>query len=388
MDTAHYFDLTAPENDIEALTIQAADHFDCDLINGSTGERYKGFILAKSPQGKNLTICDTEFKKSATDQKYQPRLIFRRVDDGFNDVNAPSSSRNRRIPFADGSDGYREFWKMVSFLFKFKETIDLGDFDGTYQVISSDQFKEYITNAANKDEITKIAEELGVDVSEILRTKSTITLLKNYRTKLQEFIDNDASEIAVQNWLDEDGHKYRQQRCLIFGLEYIDFKREGNASGKRFDVLTRVGSKFIDHVLIELKSPSANIFKVDAVTNANGGTSSEYNISKELARAIPQILEYRCTLMDKQPGDPELERLGITSTEKIRIGKCIVVIGKHDNDARWLKNRENLVRSLGSDFEIWTYTELLNKLDATIQNLERIKENEEPEDEVNLDDWF
>lgn len=388
MDTAHYFDLTVPENDIETLTIQVADHFDCDLISSASGERYKGFILAKSPQGNNLTICDTEFKRSATDQKYQPRLIFRRVDDEFNDVNAPSNARNRRIPFADGADGYREFWKMVSFLFKFKETIDLGDFDGTYQVISSDQFKEYITNAANKDEITQIAEELGVDISEILRTKSTITLLRNYRDKLQEFIDNDASETDVQNWLDEDGHRYRQQRCLIFGLEYIDFKREGNASGKRFDVLTRVGSKFIDHVLIELKSPSADIFKIDAVSNANGGTSSEYNISKELARAIPQILEYRSTLMDKQPGDPELERLGITSTEKIHIGKCIVVIGKHNSDARWLKNRENLVRSLGSDFEIWTYTELLNKLDATIQNLERIKEDEEPEEENDIDDWF
>lgn len=53
--------------------------------------------------------------------------------------------RLRTVPTAIAS-----FWKMVSFLFKFKETIDLGDFDGTYQIISSDQFKEYITNVANK----------------------------------------------------------------------------------------------------------------------------------------------------------------------------------------------------------------------------------------------
>ena len=91
-----------------------------------------------------------------------------------------------------------------------------------------------------------------MDVSEVLRTRSTITLLKSYQKKLQQFVDDNASETDVQNWLDENGSKYRQQRCLIFGLEYIDFKREGNTSGKRFDVLTRVGSKYIDHVLIEL----------------------------------------------------------------------------------------------------------------------------------------
>jgi len=380
MDTAHYFDLTVPENDIDTLTISEADHFDCNLVNHSTGVMYKGFVLSRSPQGNNLTICDTEFKRSGTDNKYQPRLIFRRVDSEFNDVNAPSGSRSRRIPFSDGSDGYREFWIMIAFLYRFKETIDFGKFDGTYQVISSEQLKEFMNNSANKDKITRIAEDLGVDVSEILRTKSTITLLKNYRAKLQEFIDSAASETDVQNWLDEDGHKYRQQRCLIFGLEYIDFNREGSVNSKNFDVLTRVGSKYIDHVLIELKSPSDNIFEIETSQTINSGTDT-YRIHKHLSRAIPQILEYKSALESKDLGDAELEKLGIY--EKPHIGKCIIVIGKHSDNPRWLKNRENLLRSLNSSLEIWTYSELLNKLDATIQNLERIKESEEPEQ-----DWF
>lgn len=373
MDTTNYFDLTIPENDIEQLTINEHDHFDCNLVNANTGEAYKGFILAKSPQGNNLTVCDTEFKRSGTDDKYQPRLIFRRVDDQFIDVNAPSSSRSRRIPFSDGADGYREFWKMVAFLFKFKETIDFGDFDGTYQVISADQFKDYMNNSANKDEVTRIANELGVDISEILRSTSTLTLLKSYRQKLQGFIDSNASETDVQNWIDEDDHKFRQQRCLIFGLEYIDFKREGSVNSKNFDVLTRVGSKYIDHVVIELKSPSDNIFEVTTADTINEPTGT-YKIHKQLSRAIPQILEYKSALESKQPGDAELEKLGIF--KKPYIGKCIIVIGKHTDNPRWLLNRENLVRSLNSGLEIWTYTELLNKLDATIQNLERIKESE------------
>lgn len=376
MDTGAYFDLSIPENDIEALTINQVDQFDCNLLNSGTGEVYQGFILAKSPQGNNFTICDVSFKKSGTDDKYQPRLTFHRVDREFNDVNAPSSSRSRRIPFSTGEDGYREFWKMIAFLFKFKEMVDFGEFENTYQVISSDQLKEYMNNSANSDEITKVAEELGVDVSEILRTKSTLKLLISYRDKLQEFIDQGSSETDVQNWLDEEDHKYRQQRCLIFGLEYIDFKREGSTNSKNFDVLTRVGSKYIDHVLIELKSPSDNIFEITSAATINEPTDS-YKIHKQLSRAIPQILEYKSSLESKDAGDAELEKLGIF--EKPRIGKCIVVIGKHNDNPRWLKNRENLVRSLNSGLEIWTYTELLNKLDATIKNLEKIRdlENEE-----------
>ena len=378
MDISGYFDLTIPENDIESLTINRQNHFDCSLIDNTTGEVYKGFVLAKSPRGNNLTVCDTEFKRSGTDNKYQPRLTFRRIDEQFNDVNAPSGSRSRRIPFADGSDGYREFWKMISFLFRFKELIDFGEFDGTYQVISAEQLKEYMNNSTNEDSITKMADELGVEVSELLRTRSTLRLLKSYRDKLQEFVDTDASETEVQNWLDEDNHKYRQQRCMIFGLEYIDFQREGSVSSKRFDVLTRVGSKYIDHVLIELKSPSDNMFDIDMSDTINYPTG-QYRINEPLARAIPQILEYKSILEDKSAGDPDLERLGINT--KAYIGKCIIVIGKHSDDARWMQNRKNFVKSLGSTLEIWTYTELLDKLNSTIENLERIKEQENPEED-------
>lgn len=374
MDADSYFDLTVTENDIDTLTIRVSGLFNCKLVNSTSGEVYKGFILAKSPQGNKLTICDIDFQRSATDNKYQPRLVFRRTDPELNDTNAPSSSRSIRMPFAGGSDGYREFWKMIFFLYKFKETIDFGEFDGTYQVISGEQLKQYLNDAQNKHEITLVAEELEVDVSEFLRTISTLKLLKSYREKLQYFIDNDSSETEVQNWIDEDDHKYRQQRCLIFGLEYIDFKREGSTSSKNFDVLTRVGSKYIDHVLIELKSPSDDIFEITSNETINEPTD-KYKIHKELARAIPQILEYKSSLEAKAPGDAELEKLGIFN--KPRIGKCVVVIGKHSDNPRWVQNRENLVRSLNSSLEIWTYTELLNKLDATIANLERIKESED-----------
>jgi len=44
------------------------------------------------------------------------------------------------------------------------------------------------------------------------------------------------NETFIQNWIDEEDGKYRKQRCLIFGIEYIAPKREGRLSGKRFDI--------------------------------------------------------------------------------------------------------------------------------------------------------
>lgn len=377
MNPNEYFDLTNPDNDIDELVINQRDRFNCSLVNSRTSDTYKGFILAKSPEGNRITVCELDFQRSTTDDKYQPRLTFRRTSADFNDASAPSSSRHIRMPFASGEDGYREFWKMIFFLYKFKELIDFGDFEGRYQVLTSEQLTEYLNNQENHQKIIDAAKELGTDVAGLLRSSATLKLLEEYRDKLQGFIDNNASETDVQNWIDEDDHKYRQQRCLIFGLEYIDFKREGSVSSKKFDVLTRVGSKYIDHVLIELKSPSDDIFEIISTDTTNEPTG-EYRLHRELARAIPQILEYKKILESKEPGDPELEKLGIVG--KPHIGKCIIVIGKHGDGPRWLANRENLVRSLNSSLEIWTYTELLNKLNATIDNLKRIEEEKSDDD--------
>jgi len=370
---SNYFDLIDTKNDINTLTINKVDHFNCNLIDKRNNNIFSGFLLGKSPKGNRYTLCDVDFHRSNTDGKYQPRLIFRKVDASFNDTIARLNSKGLRIPFSNGEDGYREFWKMISFLFSFKETVDFGMFDGTYQVVSSDQLKSFFNDNKNLTEIEKLAGELKLNVSDLLRTKSTVSLLKNYKQKIEYFIKNNVNEKEVQNWIDEDNHKFRQQRCLIFGLEYINFKREGSLSSKNFDVLTKVGSKHIENVLIELKSPSDDIFEIESSETINDKTYT-YKIHKHLARAIPQILEYKSIIENKKVGDPELEKLGIYNAP--RIAKCIVIIGKHSEDPRWKENRDNLVKSLNSGLEIWTYTELLNKIDATISNLERINEHE------------
>src|SRR3954462_1840641 len=99
MNRGNYFDLTDSVNDINELVIDTQDYYSCSLISSTTGDVYCGFILAKSPAGNRLTVCDVGFRRSSTDGKYQPRLTFRRADQEFKDVGPPSTSRHLRIPF-------------------------------------------------------------------------------------------------------------------------------------------------------------------------------------------------------------------------------------------------------------------------------------------------
>ncbi|HAU98630.1 MAG: hypothetical protein UX04_C0002G0220 [Microgenomates group bacterium GW2011_GWF2_45_18] len=173
------------------------------------------------------------------------------------------------------------------------------------------------------------------------------------------------NETFIQNWIDEEDHKHRKKRCLIFGIEYVDPKREGFLNSKRFDILAEQNRNH--HVIIELKSPDADIFKVEESANANGGKNTTYNLSPDLSRAIPQVLSYKDWYERTTP--EELQGIGIV--DRKRVSKCIIVIGQNKpDDEVWMSNLSRLRSSL-SGMEIWTYTDLIEKLENTIANLEQ-----------------
>lgn len=188
--------------------------------------------------------------------------------------------------------------------------------------------------------------------------------LKDNLSFLQNALSEDKSETDIQNWIDEDNRKYSKQRCMIFGIEFVDPKREGKLSQKRFDVLAEQNRRY--HVIIELKGPDANIFEVKQVQNNNGGVSTEYRISEELSRAIPQVLGYKKLYLEMS--SEELEAIGLK--EQKEISKCVIVIGKRDDSLVWLENFDDLKNSLNG-IEIWTYTDMVEKLENTIENLEQ-----------------
>lgn len=210
-------------------------------------------------------------------------------------------------------------------------------------------------------------------------TNVQLRILEEYKIFLEANLDK--NELFVQNWidgkidnegndleLDDDERKRLQKsRCLIFGLEFIDHKREGQASSKRFDVLTRLSEDKNEYVLFELKSPDAGVFKIVEKENQNGGTSTEYHLSEDVARAIPQILRYRDNLESKSEEDEDWQRIGVP---KGKIAKCIILIGtRKTGDPLWESHFLSIKRNFCSSLEIMTYSDLIKKLETTISNL-------------------
>ena len=140
-----------------------------------------------------------------------------------------------------------------------------------------------------------------------------IQILKNHIDFLKANLDK--NETFIQNWIDEEDGKYRKLRCLIFGVEYIDPKREGRLSGKKFDVLAEQNRNH--HVIIELKSPNANVFDVVSRDNNNEGMVNDYSLSKELSRAILQVLGYKKWYTNATT--EEIEELGLAVRKKISV---------------------------------------------------------------------
>ncbi len=192
-----------------------------------------------------------------------------------------------------------------------------------------------------------------------------IQTLKEYHDFLVSNLDK--NETFFQSWLDEDKGKYRKQRCLIFGLEFIDHKREGELARKRFDILTRTSNINNEYVIFELKSPCDDVFKIEETETENEGKKTTYSLSPQLARAIPQILHYKSNLEKKVETDDDLQRLGIKPGKVV---KCIILIGKRYKDDMWKEYFRNLKCNFGNILEIWTYSDLIDKLKITIKNLE------------------
>jgi hypothetical protein len=238
-------------------------------------------------------------------------------------------------------------------------------------------FTEFLNNQENFGDLKKAIKSLNeVDSSsnQNLNLATNLKILKDNLSKIEYFINNKSSETEIQKWLDEDEYKNIRARCMIFGLEYVGHKREGQTNGNRFDLLTRIGvgdDYNEERILIELKGANADIFETRKnEEKSNNGKVEEFHLSKYLARAIPQILEYRRNLEGKSESgeDQDMRRMG--EFGKIKISKCIIVIGVKKDDKRWQANFLELKKSFNSILEIWTYTDLRNKLSSTIKNLE------------------
>ncbi len=271
------------------------------------------------------------------------------------------------------------------FLKKLSENTELRNKFSEMIESSEKQVQNYIA----KEGVKKVLNPLTLEKKEEALNLINIDILNSHLKFIQDNLEQDES--FFRDWLtgssDENGKEItikeketdeeekrrlemekirRKSRCLIFGLDYTNYKTEvQDSGGKRLDLLTsRIGGNA--YVTIEMKSPNVDIFKIETKLNNNGGQSTKYRLSDELARAIPQVLWYRRNY-ENSPSPDIIEKAGIENGAVF--DKCIILIGKKKSDEKWMENFILLKKSLSSSLEIWTYTDLIEKLETTIQNL-------------------
>lgn len=298
----------------------------CKTIGTKTGGRARAFL------GQNLSIKDINFTDSDRDEFIKANASEGNILDAIRSLSPEvqtSIKKSLDLINTDDQSGVGE--KEVS-QEKFLEA-----------------FSRFLTNSDVQTAFYAQLPRIQIDT-----LKSHIEFLKG---------NLDKNETFITNWLDEDDGKFRKQRCLIFGLEYVDPKREGQVSSKKFDLLAE--QDFEHFVIFELKSPKDPIFKVETASTTAGGTTSEYNLSSQLARAVPEVLGYKKFYEDATP--EELQKFGVKV--KKPISKCVIVLGTRQDDLVWKGNFERIAGCFNG-IELLTYTHLIDRLENIVKNLE------------------
>ncbi|MGC1177186.1 MAG: Shedu anti-phage system protein SduA domain-containing protein, partial [Candidatus Saccharimonadales bacterium] len=288
-----YLDLTNSDFDLDSIRIESKG-FDCNILD-TDDKQYKGFILAKSQEGNAFTLCDVDFQWSDKDKKYPPRLIFRRTNAELADKAVRKDQVFQRISFETGHDGYREFWKMIAFLSKFKELVDLGEFFDSYQVVSAESVVIHLKQIDlnnRKKEIVRYAKDSEVSTSEMAELfahrarkddlETFRKLLENesgfratYRTQFQKDIKGAGEEPIWHHFLSQHRWIFGLSLDLRFIEDFIDEASVGNpdTANKGNPQADMLG--YSDYtVLIELKTPDTDIFTAIKTSDARANTWS------------------------------------------------------------------------------------------------------------------
>lgn len=140
--------------DISELSIKEnAEKSTCYVVSKDHKSYYTSFILDKN--SRSLLKCEISFYRSSINDRYIPRLTFKRCN--LDGVEQDSSKQSIRISFSDGPVAIR-FWKFINFLGAFKYLVDTGDFQKEFKVVTDD-YAEILkkTRVSRKDESSKEA---------------------------------------------------------------------------------------------------------------------------------------------------------------------------------------------------------------------------------------
>lgn len=391
------------EDDLSTLEIKENTHQNNCLIRDKldTGKYYTKFIIQDNPKTK--IICEISFYPSSITSKYLPRLIFKKTDTaGLTkqvDIKKPVI-----IGFKESEEALT-FWKLIGFLNSFKDIVDLGEFEKSFQVVSKNA---YFIEFANKDEKEKVEEIkeliLKADLKEndiksitFENRKKTIRvflyLLKNNVTYGKLSLEYYKDKYNLQDAKESVWHYFLKKNDWILGLnvdikfirDLYDEQKVGieNSKGSGSPKTDLLGIS--DYTtLIELKHSETNIFKKEKTSKSRTNT---WDFTSDFIEGVSQCLGQKFALdknyklKDFTNNDGEL-----IDQSKIRTidPKTVFIIGirkrefPHDSiSEHYIKSETfELFRRNNRNIDIITFDELFERAYHIVFS-ERIKS-----------DWF
>lgn len=369
--------------DIAELVIKETLKKDnCFIYKGS--EIIGGFILINKPNVK--TILKVSFYKSKVDNKYLPRLEFRKEDNKGNLTK--SRGHDVIVKFSDGDEA-RAFWKAIHFLQGFKELVDLGDFHSKYQAIS---FDSYLVDFKSKGQAEKFKELYSLteniklsklEIKELLfpQRRNTIHWFYAFLKDLQ----NNEGKKAFDSYrnkhsITENGeeaiwHHFFKNNDWIIGLN-VDIKfirdllskqRIGSANSKG------VGSPEVDLLgisyfitLIELKTSKTKIFRSEKSSKSRANT---WDFSNDFIEAYSQTLSQRSEISETKNIEDEDGIIIDTKKHRILDPKAVLIIGNRNEEFPHIRKTEydvktdcfERIRRDSRNIEIITFDELFER---------------------------
>jgi hypothetical protein len=372
------------ENELSNLVIKETNNKDNCYIYNSSNNIIGGFILIDKPFVK--TIVNVTFHKSSSENKYLPRLEFRKV----NKENNPTKSKGEDviIPFKEGDDA-RSFWKIVQFLQGFKELVDLGDFQTKYQAIT---FDSYLLEFKSKIQSDKIKELISFAENTTLSNEDLKEIIQSQRKNkihwFYAFLKNLSNKDGInvyksyrdKNKITKPGeeevwHHFLKNNEWIIGLNVdIKFIRDllseqkvgsENSKGAGSPKVDLLGISYFTSI-IELKTSDTKIFKPEKTSKSRANT---WDFSNDFIEAYSQVLAQRTSLTDNKKIEDEKGNILDNEVNRILDPKAILLIGNRSEEFPHNRTNENNIKSdcferLRRDtrnVEILTYDELFER---------------------------
>lgn len=293
----YYFDCFN-DNLLNLKLLEKRDKSSCYLIYADS--LCIGFKITNKP--KINIYCELTFYPSSKTGKYLPRPTFKKMGD---ELKEKETQKEKIIIDFKDSDDAENFWKIIGFFYKYKDLVDLNEFQESYSV--SDKHKHLI-EFETKEHAYRIKEIQQLILNTNLSDQDIQLILKsNKLCNLKIFDDLLKKNLSYSDYREQhDNVKGQSEEAVwqhflstndwILGLNVdIRFLQElmpevhigisdiRGQGGSKADILA-----IHDYtVLIELKKPSTKIFTDSKSDTARAGT---WSFSRDFIDGISQCL--------------------------------------------------------------------------------------------------